>query len=322
MNAQRGIVVGVDGSLGADAALAWAADEAHRRGSGLLVAHVGDEPDLATLSPATAAAVTSDIAGHAGWLLTAAAATVASRRPSVEVTTVLRPGNSVEKLVELSDRAELVVLGRRGAHTRFDALLGGVSHRVAAYARCPVVVVPNLAQAWAGEQATVAVAVGRSSGAMSALEAGFQHAQRQRARVLAVRAWGEVDWVHSMSMYTAESAERWRLASQHLLDRCIHRVASNYPSVSVDARLIRGQTITALQDAALEADLLLIGGRHRDDLRMSRLGWTATVLLAQAPCPVEVASGIPLRPADGDLVRAANLANTGRHEDSGVTWQR
>ncbi|HEY2982795.1 MAG TPA: hypothetical protein VGJ38_01495 [Jatrophihabitantaceae bacterium] len=32
--------------------------------------------------------------------------------------------------------------------------------------------------------------------------------------------------------------------------------------------------------------------------------------------------GIPLGLTDGDLVRAANLAKFGRHEDSGVTWQR
>jgi len=33
-------------------------------------------------------------------------------------------------------------------------------------------------------------------------------------------------------------------------------------------------------------------------------------------------AGIPLGLTDGDLVRAANLAKFGRHEDSGVTWQR
>lgn len=307
MNAQRGIVVGVDGSSGADAALAWAADEAHYRGAGLLVAYVGDEPDPSVLTPATAAAVAADVADHAGALLAEAAATVASRQPGVDVATVQRPGRAVETLVEMSDRAELVVLGRRGVHTRFDALLGGVSHRVAAYSRCPVVVVPNVARVALGEQATVAVGVGRSNGAMSALRAAFEHAERQHARVLAVRAWGEVDWVHSMSMYTAESAERWRLASEHLLDHCVRRVASDHPSVPVDARLVRGRTITALQDAAREADLLLVGGRHRDDLRMSRLGWTATVLLAQAPCPVEVAGW----PVTVEAAAEAGSAGTG-----------
>jgi hypothetical protein len=32
--------------------------------------------------------------------------------------------------------------------------------------------------------------------------------------------------------------------------------------------------------------------------------------------------GIPPGLTDGDLVRVANLASFGRHEDSDVTWQR
>ena len=93
-----------------------------------------------------------------------------------------------------------------------------------------------------------------------------------------------------MSTYTPQSAERWRLASQHLLDHCVRSVASRYRSVPVDARLVRGRTVAALLDAAREAQVLFIGGRHTDR-RMSRLGWTASVLLARAPCVVEVVAG-------------------------------
>jgi nucleotide-binding universal stress UspA family protein len=78
--------------------------------------------------------------------------------------------------------------------------------------------------------------------------------------------------------------------------------------VPVEARLSRGPTITALLDAARDAGLLLFGGRHTDDVRMSRLGWTASVLLAQAPCPVEVVGW----PAAGAGAPAAESAGAGR----------
>ena len=189
MTAPRGIVVGIDGSSGADAALAWAADEAARRDTRLLVTHVGDEPNVLALSAATADAVRADLACHAARLLTTAACVVEARQPGIEVQTADLWGNAVEGLIELSDDADLVVVGRRGVHRGIDALLGGVSHRVAAYGRCPVAVVPHPAPSADGGRPTIAVGVGRSAAGMEALEDAFQHAERLGGRLLAVRAW-------------------------------------------------------------------------------------------------------------------------------------
>ena len=246
MSARGWLVVGVDGSPGADTALAWAADEAYRRRTGLLIAHVDRLSDgLDRFVP---------IAG-----------------------------------VELSDGADLLVVGRHGRHARLDALLGGVAPRVAAYARCPVTVVPHPAKPASSRlRPVVAVGVGRSAGAMGALDAAFQHARRVQGSVLAIRAWGEMDRFASMRIYSPQSVDRWRLASEHLLNHCARVVASRYPGVPVDARLVRGSVAAALLDAAREADLVLIGGRRANDRRVSRLGWAAGVLLAKSPVPVEV----------------------------------
>lgn len=282
MSARGWLVVGVDGSPGADTALAWAADEAYRRRTGLLIAHVDRLSDgLDRFAP---------IAGAAGQgLLAAAMALVAGRRPDVDVATVNPRGRPVERLVELSDGADLLVVGRHGRHARLDALLGGVAPRVAAYARCPVTVVPHPAKPASSRlRPVVAVGVGRSAGAMGALDAAFQHARRVQGSVLAIRAWGEMDRFASMRIYSPQSVDRWRLASEHLLNHCARVVASRYPGVPVDARLVRGSVAAALLDAAREADLVLIGGRRANDRRVSRLGWATGVLLAKSPVPVEV----------------------------------
>lgn len=297
----RGIVVGVDGSRGSDAALAWAAEEARRRGGDLLIAHVGDLPDSSGLSVATAQAVAADLGRHARGLLGRAVRAVASRQPMVAVDATHRTGGAARVLVELSRDAELLVVGRSGMTDGFDALLGAVSHGVAAYARCSVTVVPQSVKPTpAGHEPTVVVGVSRSDAAMDALEAAFRHAQRCGARVLAVHAWGKLDWAQSMSTYTPDSVERWRLASQHLLDQCVHQLAKRYPQVQVDARLVRDTFTAALTDAARDADLLLIGGRQGGDQRMSRLGGTATSLIAQSPCAVEVVGSPTTPPVHGE----------------------
>lgn len=291
MRTEEGIVVGVDGSAGGEAALTWAADEARRRCVGLRIVHVSDEPNLAGLTATTLAAVVADLERHGGRLLRSAADTVAARQPTVNVSPTYRRGRAADVLIELSDSTTLVVIGRHGTGDNSAAIVGAVSHKVAAYGRCPVTVVPaSFAQTAATHAGAVIVGVGRSDEAMSALDAGFQHAQRAHAKVIAVRAWGELDWAHYSGTYTPETAERWRQASGHVLDECVGRLRGQYPSVDVEARLIRGRVTDALLDAASEADLLLIGGPSSCGVRSSRLGWLGMQLVAQAPCPVEIVS--------------------------------
>ncbi|HEY7050427.1 MAG TPA: universal stress protein [Jatrophihabitantaceae bacterium] len=298
MMTEAGIVVGVDGSAGGEAALTWAAEEARRRCVGLRVVYVGDEPAQDGLSPRTLTAVAADLERHGHELLCSGASAVAARQPTVSVTPTYRRGRAADVLIELSDSTTLIVLGRHGTGDNAAAIVGAVSHKVAAYGRCPVVVVPaSFGQVAATHPAAVIVGVGRSDEAMSALDAGFQHAQRAHAKVVAVRAWGELDWAHYSGTYTPETAERWRQASEHILDECVSRLWHQYPSVPVETRLVRGRATDALLDAASEADLLLIGGPSSYGVRTSRLGWIGMQLVAQAPCPVEVVSWPLIRSA-------------------------
>ena len=291
MRTEAGVVVGVDGSPGGDVAVAWAADEARRRCVGLHIVQVGDESIGDGLSPTTLAAVAADLERHGNRLLSLAANAVATRQPTVGVTATYRRGRAADVLIEVSDSTTLLVLGRHGTGENSDAIPGAVSHKVAAYGRCPVVVVPlSFGQVADTHPAAVIVGVGRSDEAMSALDAGFQHAQRTHAKLVGIRVWGEVDWAHYSGTYTPQTAERWRQASEHILDDCVGRLRHQYPSVAVETRLVRGRVSDVLLDAASDADLLLIGGPSSYGVRTSRLGWIGTQLFAQAPGPVEIVS--------------------------------
>lgn len=62
------------------------------------------------------------------------------RHPSVEVSTEVPHGNPARHLVELSDRADLLVVSSRGRGGFRGMLLGSVSDQCVRHAACPVVV--------------------------------------------------------------------------------------------------------------------------------------------------------------------------------------
>jgi nucleotide-binding universal stress UspA family protein len=308
MNTNR-IVVGIDGSDGAEAALAWAADEAQRRGDGLLIVYAADVGETDGVSAATRSAAVTHVSHYARRLLSAALVSAELRHPLLDIETTARQGNPAQVLVDLGDSADLLVVGRRGMHNRFDALLGGVSHRVAGHARCPVAVIPHPAKLDARDhQPVIVVGVDRSESAMRALELAFQHAQRCAARLIAVRACEELDDRRGGGGYVSNSTAGWQLASLHLLDYCVSPVAARHPSVPVESRLVRGRPVAALLDTAQEADLLFIGAHDIGHRQLSRLGWTATALLARSPCPVELVGWERTRAAVGTEPATGRLA--------------
>jgi nucleotide-binding universal stress UspA family protein len=166
------IVVGVDASPGALAALTWAADEARLRLASLEVVHAYHGQALAAplyfpsqeaLPSAVTAAARSpqpeaaeaardhaefQVAVHrqAEDLLERLLGEVREAVKGVDVhTTVVADHHPAEALVELSDDADLVVVGSRGRGGFSSLLLGSVSHAVVLHARCPVVVIPSSA---------------------------------------------------------------------------------------------------------------------------------------------------------------------------------
>lgn len=280
------IVVGVDGSPASRAALRWAAGEAEHRSVGLQVMHVCPIVEAAGLSAPVRTALATECRAHAARLLDAARGELVAGGTRAPVSTARCDGPVVDQLIRLGADAGLLILGRLRTST---TLLGSTVHRVVAYARKPVVVVPTNARAvQRSDTPVVAVGVSRSEGTSPALRAAFEHAQRVGGQVLAVRAWGALDWAGLVSLYTPNSAERWRLASQHLLDDAVDLAAREYPTVPVRTRLVRGPVLDALLTAAAEADLLILAGRPCPDARSSQLGWTATAVLAQSTCPVQV----------------------------------
>lgn len=135
--AEQPIVVGIDGSPGAVAALRWAAVEARTHGRRLTAVYAYDPVVYGAPMPPMAGIPDLVMAGGEARLDEALLEVFGDQRPT-EVTRVVREGNPARVLVEIATDASLLVVGARG-HGHF--LLGSVSDRCVHHANCPVVVV-------------------------------------------------------------------------------------------------------------------------------------------------------------------------------------
>jgi nucleotide-binding universal stress UspA family protein len=135
---ERRVVVGVDGSQPSRHALQWARFMAR-----VLDARI----DAVTVWEN--AAVVASAAWDDDWNpekeaaanLQATVAEILGSGAATPVREIVRHGSAAAELVEASEGAQLLILGRRGHGGFHGLLLGSVSAACAAHARCPVLIV-------------------------------------------------------------------------------------------------------------------------------------------------------------------------------------
>lgn len=156
------IVVGIDGSPEAQAALKWAVEEAARTEAKLTAMYIyppvkHDEPFLSH-SHFPDSATMQQLAGEAQvWTeqqdrsshdvamrnLVRFVQEVVTRDVGVHVQLVAIPGKPSRRLVEASRGTDLLVVGARGSGGFGGLKLGSVSEQCVRHAKCPVLVVRN-----------------------------------------------------------------------------------------------------------------------------------------------------------------------------------
>lgn len=138
------IVVGVDHSEGAKAALRFAFEEAKLRRAKLRVVHAwlygAIAPGVDSFYPAAGADL-SEVRAAAEQTFDATLRSSLPDTDSVEVEQRLVEGRPAGVLVNESRDADMLVVGSRGHGGFTGLLLGSVSQQVSHHADCPVVIV-------------------------------------------------------------------------------------------------------------------------------------------------------------------------------------
>ncbi|WP_018156768.1 universal stress protein [Demetria terragena] len=280
------IVAAIDGQDHDAHVVAWAADEAVRQGRPL---HIQEVIDLGISLMAgegylPMSALPADSVDGEHSALRAATEIAAARAPDVPVTIASTPGSVTGVLVALSGHAHTMVLGGGGAPGA--PFIGSTALSVAAHAKCPTVVIPDVAPSPTG---TVVVGVDGSAASRAAAAYAVAFAEKTHSTVRCLISWS-VEVVDG-AVVTQPDTPEWRVVEERhraVVEDTLAQVRTRHPAVEIDTVIYRGAASSLLVHEAREAQLLVIGSRGRGGFLGMLLGSTTKRVLKEATCPVAV----------------------------------
>ncbi|MFI1731143.1 universal stress protein [Streptomyces acidicola] len=279
---RRSVVVGVDPDPSRRLALAWAADEADRRGLPLRLVHAQGTPIHGYQSGEARPSWEEwnrALHGLGDQVLKEAIVFVESRQPTVEVSTLLAEGEPAGVLREEARSAALVVVGSWHLSRRSEMFSSAsVALPLSAHAPCPVVVVPE-PEHITQQPAYFVVGVDGSPHSAAAVDVAFEEASLRGALLRALYVWhppllGALDEEAAVS-------ECRRVLSETVAGR-----TATHPDVELHHEVVRGHPVKVLTEASEHALGLVVGTRGHGGFTGMLLGSVSQGVLHHARCPV------------------------------------
>jgi len=281
-----GIVVGVDGSAASNAAVYWAAHEAAMRNVALTVVHMlrAFVPTYPQMPMPNGIALWQEEDGR--QVLEQAvkiAEEAVSTDRTIAITSEMKCSPPVPTLVEMSDEAEMIVVGSTGRGAVERALLGSVSSGVVHSARCPVAVIRDEAS-WMPRSKRAPVVVGIDCSPVSeiALAIAFDEASRRGVELTALHAWSDI------AVYQLPWLD-WQAEAERSLAEYLAGWQERYPDVKVNRVVVLDHPGRALIDESQTAQLVVVGSHGRGGLTGMLLGSVGNAVVHSVCAPVIVA---------------------------------
>ena len=293
MNAQErppAVIVGVDGTPAARAALVWAAESAVRRGERLRIVHgLGMPVVTGTYSVSERYKPAEEVREEGHRLLSDSVEHAREVRPELDVVTILGTEDAPAVLLNEARRGDVIVVGSRGLGAVRSIVLGSVSVRTSSHAPCPVIVVP---EATTGRPGKVVVGVDGSDSSRRALRFALHHAALTDASVEVVNSWevplprnpetrAMVDYDPHEEVFDRQSEEIVAGVLAEVID-------DQTEDLDISAVRMQSEPVKALLEAGEEAELIVVGSRGRGGVRGLVMGSTSQGVLRQATVPVAV----------------------------------
>ena len=283
-----GIVVGVDGSPGSDAAVSWAAREASLRGETVTLMHVV-QPVVVSWP------VSAGQASVAEWQEENARRAIDQARKGVgsaldpqrqqEVRSEVLYSHPVDALVDASKDARMVVVGSHGRGALGRLLMGSVSRGVVEQAHCVVAIIH------AGQGSTpvdtgapVLLGIDGSPASEAATAWAFEEASRRGVPLIALHAWSDVGVFPIFGMDWRD----YQGQGEEILAERLAGWQERYPDVHVSRRLVCDTPAHWLLQESQRAQLVVVGSHGRGGFGGMRLGSVSMAIAQSATVPVIV----------------------------------
>ncbi|MFF7444067.1 universal stress protein [Streptomyces sp. NPDC008122] len=277
INERHDIVVGIDPVKNWHLALAWAADEAQRRGLGLRLVvaapprHDTHRRDGTPRHAAQLRAGTESLRAAVDWAY--------ARQPDVRATSAVIDGVPTGVLAGLSREAAMVVLGSRHLSRTEEFLsAGSLVVPVTARAACPVVVVGD-AEHSTQDPPYLVVGLDGSESSRAALALAFEEADLRHCALRAIAVW-------QPPVFSVHTGDTLFHAERRLLSETTAGYAQKYPDVRLTHEVLIGSPVEMLAGAAEHALAVVVGRRGRGGYTGMRVGSVVHGLLHRAHCPV------------------------------------
>jgi nucleotide-binding universal stress UspA family protein len=285
-----GIVVGVDGSTASTAAVRWAARWAAMRNTGLTIVHAS--PPMVPMSSLvewmgpTPSEVLRVQEEQARRLIDDAAKTANDTADGLRLQAKAIAAEPVPALLELSNEAQIVAVGRRGMSSLAGVLLGSVSIAMIHRARCPVAVIHDESPAEAAStDAPVLVGIDGSPASEQATAIAFDEASWRGVELVALHAAYDSDpfGIHQLEWAAVEPKAHKALAER------LAGWQERYPDVRVRRVVVFDQPAHHLVEQAKTAQLVVVGTRGHGEFTGLLLGSVSAAVVQATRTPVIIA---------------------------------